>query len=631
MFRRMLTWMCGTLYHSLPKTSPCLFAMTRTFCFIVCFAFIGILLATDYYVDSELGNDTYAGLSPQQAWGSLEAVNNANLTPGDSVLFKRGGIWRGQFRPQSGEAERFILYGAYGDSPDKPQIRGSVPLDKPTDWINEGNGIWVTKSDTVRQGNEVFDFLGLTWFLHQEGGADTFMRTAPQRQYNHFRRINEYAISSRSSGTRSNHIQFIVRGFKIERGKHYLLCFLAKSTKPFTIPSIRLSEPSDPWGGLGEMLDKPVEVIEEWKEYAVLFRCDAEHSDARFTISLGGALPEGAEFSFVPLPLCEAVVETNGINTDVGNIILNGSKAAFKRWTREDLKAQDDFWCDLETNRVYYYSERNPATMYKSIEAALHWHVVDHSARRYIIFNGLDIRYGAAHGFGGTKADHIIYRNLDISWIGGADQYREGGAGRRVRFGNGIEFWSDASDCLVEDCRLWEIYDAALTNQGSGTNVQRRLTYRRNLIWNCEYSFEYWNRGPESITEDILFENNICVDAGYGWGYAQRPDKNGRHLMIYQNTAKTDRFIIRNNIFYNAKDGVLRIDSDMRNTLTMENNTYWQPVEKDFMFWLTRTRYKTEQFAEYQNDLGLDRSSTFGLPDLSQFPALPDEIRSREW
>ena len=178
--------------------------------------------------------------------------------------------------------------------------------------------------------------------------------------------------------------------------------------------------------------------------------------------------------------------------------------------------------------------------------------------------------------------------------------------------------------------RLWEIYDAALTNQGSGTNVERRLTYRRNVIWNCEYSFEYWNRGPESITEDILFEQNICVDAGYGWGHVQRPDKNGRHLMIYQNTAKTDRFIIRNNIFYNAKDSVLRIDSDMRNALTMENNVYWQPADKDFMFWLTRTRYKTEQFAEYQSDLGLDCSSTFAQPDLNQYPALPEEIRSRE-
>jgi len=61
---------------------------------------------------------------------------------------------------------------------------------------------------------------------------------------------------------------------------------------------------------------------------------------------------------------------------------------------------------------------------------------------------------------------------------------------------NGIEFWSNARDCLVEGCRLWEIYDAALTNQGNGTNQQVNITYRDNVIWNSEYSFEYWNRDP---------------------------------------------------------------------------------------------------------------------------------------
>ena len=70
--------------------------------------------------------------------------------------------------------------------------------------------------------------------------------------------------------------------------------------------------------------------------------------------------------------------------------------------------------------------------------------------------------------------------------------------GKPVRFGNGVEFWAGAHDCLVEGCRLWEIYDAALTNQGSGTNVQENITYRRNVIWNSEYSFEYWNRDQAS-------------------------------------------------------------------------------------------------------------------------------------
>jgi hypothetical protein len=75
----------------------------------------------------------------------------------------------------------------------------------------------------------------------------------------------------------------------------------------------------------------------------ILFRCTEDHDNARFTLSLGGTLPKDAEFIFTPKDLCEATIDTNGIHTDVGNIILNGNKAAFKRWTREDLKEPDDF------------------------------------------------------------------------------------------------------------------------------------------------------------------------------------------------------------------------------------------------------------------------------------------------
>jgi len=603
--------------------------MIRALCFIVCLAFTGTLCATDYYVDSESGNDTNPGTSPQQAWASLEAVNNAALAPGDRVLFKRGGIWRGQIRPQSGEAERPITYSVYGDGTDKPQIRGSMPLDKPTGWIDEGNGIWATKPIAVQTGSTIDGFDKQTWRVYQAEGADVSLTTHTP---NDPAKANEqeYRIVCRNSGTQSHHVDFFtVVGFKIEKDKHYLFRFEAKSSQPFTMATVAVREPVSPWRNVGRVLHRPGEITTEFQTREILFRAREDHDNARFVLVLGRRLPQDAEFVFIPKELLTVTVESNGIDTDVGNIILNGNKSAFKRWQRDDLKEQDDFWYDLETTRVFFRSDRNPATLYESLEAALHRYVVDHSSRRYIIFDGLDIRYGGSHGFGGWNAEHIIYRNLDISWIGGSHQ---GMDENRVRFGNGIEFWADASDCLVEDCRFWEIYDAAVTNQASGKCVQRRLTYRRNLIWNCEFSFEYFSASPESVTEDILFEYNICVDAGYGWGHVQRPDKNGRHLWFAANSAKTARYVVRNNIFCNATHSIVRIDMDWRDGLTMENNLYWQPADKDFMFWLNRgqTRYRAEQFAEYQNELGLDRSSTFAKPDLSRYQRLPEEVRQRE-
>ena len=584
--------------------------------FFLVFVALSPVFAAEYFVDSESGSDADMGASADTAWKSLDAVNRAEFQPGDIVRFKRGGQWRGQLKPQSGDENAPITYTSFGPGDQKPRLLGSVPLDKPTNWLHEGGNIWSTRPHAVHQREDIPNFLRLAWHLHQEGGAEVAVKTFPQGD------TREYTFSCTSPGTTSNHIQLIVHGFNVERGKHYLLHFLAKSTQPFVIPSTRLSEPDSPWIGLGPTIGKPDEIGNDWKKYDILFRCDTTHDRARLTLSLGATIPAGGEFSFIPVSLCEATVETTGIDTDVGNIVLDGNKAAFKKWSRDDLKNQDDFWYDEKASRVFFYSEENPTRKYINLEAALHRYIVDHSNARHVVFDDLDIRYGGSHGFGGWKAKHCVYRNLDISWIGGSDQARQGGDGPRVRFGNGIEFWSDAEDCLVENCRLWEIYDAALTNQGTGVNVERNIVYRGNTIWNCEYSFEYWNRGPESLTEDIVFENNVCVDAGFGWGHAQRPDPNGRHVMIYNNEAKTKNMVIRNNIFYRATESLVRIDSDFRDGLSMEGNVYWQPDGEMVFFWLTKNRYYTDDFHRYREEVGLDKTSAFQKPELKQYPAL---------
>ena len=52
--------------------------------------------AATYYFDDINGNDLNNGKSITTAWQSLKKVNNTVFQPNDSILFKRGGIWRGQ-------------------------------------------------------------------------------------------------------------------------------------------------------------------------------------------------------------------------------------------------------------------------------------------------------------------------------------------------------------------------------------------------------------------------------------------------------------------------------------------------------------------------------------------------------
>ncbi len=297
---------------------------------------------------------------------------------------------------------------------------------------------------------------------------------------------------------------------------------------------------------------------------------------------------------------------------DVGNIIFDGGRSVgVKKWRPDDLKQAGDYWYCGATWQVKLVAERNPAEIHESIELALRRHIVDQSNQSHVVYENLALRTGAAHGFGGGNTHNIVIRNCDISWIGGGHQLT-GPDGKPVRFGNGIEFWENAHDNLVEGCRIWEIYDAAVTNQGSRSNSQINITYRDNVIWNSEYSFEYWNRGPESTTRNIRFEHNTCVNAGLGWGHAQRPDPNGRHLMFWSNSARTSEFSVRENIFCNATDSCLRIDNDWTDGLSLDRNCWSQTTGVLMQF--LRTQFAASQFAEYQKQARLDQHSIVADP-----------------
>jgi len=301
------------------------------------------------------------------------------------------------------------------------------------------------------------------------------------------------------------------------------------------------------------------------------------------------------------------------LSADVGNIIFDHGKfTGVKQWSEADLRRDGDYFYDGRSWQVKLRSNGNPAPRHRSIELALRQHIIDQSGRSYVSYENLDLRYGAAHGVGGGSTHHITMRGCDISFIGGGHQMTRPD-GKPVRYGNGIEFWSGARDCLVEDCRLWEIYDAALTNQGDGTNVQQNITYRRNVIWNSEYSFEYWNRGPASRTRNIVFEHNTCVDAGHGWGHRQRPDPNGRHLMFYDNSAATTNVVIRNNIFCNATDSLLRLHGrDWTGALAMDGNCWFQP-RGPVLLWGQQT-IGADEFAGFTHSRGFDRHSLLADP-----------------
>lgn len=95
-----------------------------------------------WYIDAERGNDGNNGHAENAAWKTLARLLQAPVLPGDTILLRRGGIWRESLNiTSSGENSAPISVGAYGDG-DPPSVRGSDSYSSPGQWRYEGEGLW---------------------------------------------------------------------------------------------------------------------------------------------------------------------------------------------------------------------------------------------------------------------------------------------------------------------------------------------------------------------------------------------------------------------------------------------------------------------------------------------------------
>lgn len=115
-----------------------------------------------YYVRPG-GNDRADGRSDAGAWATIVRVNSARLLPGDTVYFKRGGVWRitesdGSLDCKSGAAGVRVVYTSYGSGP-RPLFYGSLEKNRQSDWSQAGEGLWINDDPLLRTqaGNIVFN------------------------------------------------------------------------------------------------------------------------------------------------------------------------------------------------------------------------------------------------------------------------------------------------------------------------------------------------------------------------------------------------------------------------------------------------------------------------------------------
>ena len=133
-----------------------------TVCAAACHTLAGRTAPATFFVDSAKGNDAAEGTAESAAWQSLDKVNAAELMPGDQVLFKRGGLWRGQLVPQSGSQAARIVYGAYGVG-EKPILQGSIARSQPEEWSEMRPGLWTTQPFQPKVLGQIMDLTDSRW------------------------------------------------------------------------------------------------------------------------------------------------------------------------------------------------------------------------------------------------------------------------------------------------------------------------------------------------------------------------------------------------------------------------------------------------------------------------------------
>ena len=260
-----------------------------------------------------------------------------------------------------------------------------------------------------------------------------------------------------------------------------------------------------------------------------------------------------------------------------------------------ELDKNHDFFSDIrtsnnrvQTGKLYLRCEEgNPGEVYDSIEFNTANNIITVSGDNVIIDN-LCIKYGGCHGIGSGSRKHLTVQNCEVGWIGGGIQYY-GGPNGVVLFGNGIEIYGSAENYTINNCYVYQCYDAGITHQidgGTGSYVMNDIAYTNNVIEDCIYNIEHFIVKSDDGTgvrkgKNVLIKDNILRRAGYGFGIT-RPNGNGSaHIRgVGENEYEPGTFKVINNIFDRGSNVLLTSTAAHHSWLPVyDGNTYVQVLD----------------------------------------------------
>ena len=236
----------------------------------------------------------------------------------------------------------------------------------------------------------------------------------------------------------------------------------------------------------------------------------------------------------------------------------------------------------------------NPGEIFRQVEAVPRRCMFQVNAENHVTIDNLCLKYIGIHAISayGLNIVGLHVSNCEIGWIGGTIQtyagtdpnFPQGKRGTVTRYGNGIEIYGGCDDYIVENCYVYQAYDAGITHQVTTSGKKYTMTniiYRNNLVEHCVYSIEYFlekNLGDtESYIDQCEMYGNILRFSGYGWGQQRHNTDTPAHIKgwSYENTASN--YSIHDNIYDRAGYRMIHLVAKKAESCPeMAHNTYIQ-------------------------------------------------------
>ncbi len=277
----------------------------------------------------------------------------------------------------------------------------------------------------------------------------------------------------------------------------------------------------------------------------------------------------------------------------VGGIFFNDD-SSYGDWkfTLDKLSENGDFYNDNENEKLYLYLDKNPGEYFDSIEVSSTNAAIRASYISGLYTENIKFKYFTFGAFHLGEISNITVTNCVVGWCGGGLFSYNEQTGYVCRYGNAFQTWYMAENINVNNCYIYQQFDAALTFQGNGANpaLFKNITFQDNLIEYCSMNIEFWVGRPNkdrhiSTIENILYKGNIIRFSGYGWAGREREKLENQAALLgwnyhYENM---NNFVICDNIIDCADCNMIYTEGpDKQAGLSVYNNTYYQKKPSGF-------------------------------------------------